>query len=95
MLYEGKELENWEYCINGTAVTKPYYYNWKNGVIINHNGNKVRVTSRLTDDDREWLTTNEATAAIKENRLYAVVSGMEVSSTSIRHPRLVRLRVDM
>lgn len=95
MLYEGKELENWEYCINGVAVTKPYYYNWKNGVIINHNGNKVRVTSGLTDDDREWLTTNEATAAIENGKLYAVVSGMEITPDSIRHPRLVRLRADM
>lgn len=94
-LYEGKELENWEFFIDGVAVTKPYYYEWKNGIIINHNGNKVRVTSGLTDDDREWLTSEEAEAAIKENRLYAVVSGMEISSTSIRHPRLIRLRMDV
>lgn len=95
MLYEGKELENWEYFIEGIAVTKPFYYGWKNGVIINHNGNKVRVTSGLTDDDREWLTTNEATAAIENGKLYAVVSGMEITPDSIRHPRLVRLRADM
>lgn len=94
-LYEGKELDSWEYFVDGVAVTKPYYYEWKNGIIINHNGNKVRVTSGLTDDDRQWLASNEAEAAIDNNKLYAVVSGMEITLDSIRHPRLIRLRTDM
>ena len=94
-LYEGKELETWEYFIDDIAVTKPYYYGWKNGVMIEHNGNKVRVTSGLTDDDREWLASDEAQKAIDNNKLYAVVSGMEITPDSIRHPRLIRLRTDM
>ena len=93
-LYEGKDEANWEFKINGIAVTKPYYYDWYNGVVVVHNGNYVKVTSGLTDDDREWLASEEATDAIDENRLYAVVSGMEISPTSIRHPRLIRLRTD-
>lgn len=94
-LYEGKDEENWEFKIDGVAVTKPYYYNWYNGVVVVHNGNYVKVTSGLTDDDREWLTTEEATDAIDQNKLYAVVSGMEITEDSIRHPRLIRLRVDV
>ena len=94
-LYEGKELDSWEYFINGVAVTKPYYYDWKNGVVIVHNGNYIRVTSGLTDEDREWLASDEAWEAIDNNKLYAVVSGMEITPDSIRHPRLIRLRTDM
>lgn len=94
-LYEGKDEANWEFKINGVAVTKPYYYNWYNGVVVVHNGNYVKVTSGLTDDDREWLASEEAWDAIDENRLYAVISGMEITEDSIRHPRLVRLRMDV
>lgn len=94
-LYEGKDEENWEFKIDGVAVTKPYYFDWYNGVVVVHNGNFVKVTSGLTDDDREWLSTEEATDAIDQNKLYAVVSGMEITPDSIRHPRLIRLRMDI
>ena len=77
-------------------VTKPYYYCWKNGVIVDNNGTAVRVTSGLTDEDREWLATAEAKIAIANKQLYAAVSAMEVTEDgSLRHPRLVRLRTDM
>ena len=77
-------------------VTKPYYYCWKNGVVVDNNGTMVRVTSGLTDEDREWLATAEAKIAIASKQLYAVVSAMEVTEDgSLRHPRLVRLRTDM
>lgn len=78
-------------------VTKPYWNNWKNGIIVNHNGTLVRVASGLTDADREWLATNDALIALKNGQLYAVVSAMEVDkeSGSLRHPRLIRLRTDI
>lgn len=80
-----------------TAVTKPYALGWKNGVIVDNNGTKVRVTSGLTDEDREWLATNEAQQLIKDGKLFAQVTAMEVvaDSGSLRHPRLVRLRTDI
>ena len=55
----------------------------------------VRVASGLTDEDRAWLATDEAAKAIAEGALVAVVSGMEVTEDSIRHPRLIRLRTDI
>lgn len=86
-----------EFGLKWEPVTKPYYYCWKNGIIVNHNGTLVRVTSGLTDDDREWLATAEGQIAILNKQLYAVVSAMEVDkeSGSLRHPRLIRLRTDM
>ena len=76
-------------------VTKPYYYGWKSGIVVDHNGNLVRVASGLTDEDRAWLTTNEAAQAITNKSLVAVISGMEITEDSIRHPRLIRLRTDI
>ena len=99
-LYGGTELESWGYWIVenevDVAVTKPYYFGWENGVVVNHEGTEVRVTSGLTDDDRAWLATEEAKTAIENGQLYAVVSAMEVDkvSGSLRHPRLIRLRTD-
>lgn len=76
-------------------VTKPYWNGWKNGVVVNHNGTLVRVTSGLTDDDREWLATDEAREALK-NGLIATVSAMSIDeeSGSLRHPRLIRIRTE-
>lgn len=93
--YEGQEADSWKYSIDGQLVTKPYYMGWKNGIVINHNGNLVNVTSGLTDDDRAWLATKDAEKLITENKLMAVISGMEITSDSIRHPRLIRLRSDL
>ena len=86
-----------EACLEWYPVTKPYWNNWKNGVIVDHDGTQVRVASGMTDADREWLTTIEAIEALKTGQLYAVVSAMEVDkeSGSLRHPRLIRLRTDM
>lgn len=77
-----------------TPVTKPYFMGWKSGIVVNHNGNLVRVASGLTDEDRSWLASDDAARAIAEGTLIAVVSGMEVTEDSIRHPRLIRLRTD-
>lgn len=76
-------------------ITKPYYNGWKNGVVVDNKGTKVRITSGLTDDDREWLASSEAASLIKQGQLVAVATCMEITEDgSLRHPRLVRLRTD-
>lgn len=85
----------WECNINGVPVTKRFYHGWKNGVVVNLNGTAVRVTSGTTDDDAEWLASDEAAALISEGKLVAVVQCMEITvDGSMRHPRLVRLRTE-
>lgn len=81
--------------IKWEPVTKPYWMGWMNGVIVDNKGTLVRVTSGLTDEDREWLSTEEAEEALK-NGLVATVSAMEVDkdSGSLRHPRLIRIRTE-
>ena len=77
-------------------VTKPCYYGWKNGIIVDNHGTLVRVTSGMTDEDKAWCATEEAYHAMKNGELYAVVTAMEETSDhSLRHPRLVRLRTDV
>ena len=95
--YEGTEIDNWKFWIDDKPVTKPYYYGWKNGVVVDHNGTLVRVTSGLTDDDRAWLAEDETKDLLLNGSIMAVVSAMEVDkeSGSLRHPRLVRLRIDI
>ena len=95
--YEGTEIDTWKFWKDGKPVTKPYYYGWANGVVVDNGKTWVRVTSGLTDDDRAWLATEEAETAIANRQLFAVVSAMEVDkeSGSLRHPRLIRLRTDM
>ena len=93
-IYEGKEIDNWKFWEDGKPVTKPYYYKWANGVEVLNKDTKIKVTSGLSDDDREWLVTEEAIKAIKNGELYAVVTGMEMlDSGSIRHPQLLNLRL--
>lgn len=75
-------------------VTKPYYYDWKNGVVINYKGNDVRVTSGMCDDDRQWLATPEAATMLENGELTAVVTCMEITEDSLRHPRLIRIRTE-
>lgn len=91
--YEGIEKSTWEYKIGNDLVTKPYYYGWKNGVVVDFEGVPVEVTSGLTDADREWLASVEAQEQIQKGELYAEVRAMEVNSQkSLRHPSLVQLR---
>lgn len=75
-------------------VTKPYYNNWKNGVIVDLNGNHVRVTSGLTDKDREFLATAQAAELLKNGKLIAIITGMEKTEKSIRHPVFIGLKQD-
>lgn len=107
--YEGTELDNWKFFAdeNGNPVnifqmklanglhpvTKPFYYGWKNGVIVDVEGRQVKVSSGLTDTDREFLASEEAQAQIKAGNLFAVITGMEMTEDSIRHPVLVNLRI--
>lgn len=102
-LYCGDYLENWAYWSNdmknadktqqNVAVTKPYFMGWKNGVAVDYNGVVVNVTSGLSDDDREWLSTEEAKNAIEKGQVIAEVKAMEENALkSLRHPILVKLR---
>lgn len=94
--YEGAFTDKWAYTIEDQLVTKPYFYGWKNGVVVDYNGVLVKVTSGLTDEDREWLASEEAQELIKNKLLYAEISAMmEDSRGSLRHPYLNRLRTDL
>lgn len=95
--YTGKELDKWEYFDkDGTPVTKYYFFGWKAGVIVDFKGVLVRASSGTTDDDAQWLSTDQAREAIKNHILYAKIEAMEIEpeSGSMRHPRLVELRMD-
>lgn len=82
------DIKSWE------PVTKPFWMGWKNGIVVDNNGTLVRITSGLTDEDREWLASDDAQEAL-ENGLVATVSAMEVTADgSLRHPRLIRIRTE-
>ena len=109
--YEGDCPETWPYSITEESlspdgriyiedhvlVTKPYFYGWMNGIIVElPDGTTCEVTSGLTDADREWLATQEAAEMIKNGELYAVIQAMQINTLGrLRHPALVRLRNDM
>ena len=78
-----------------TPVTKPYFYGWKNAIRCEYEGRTFDVASGLSDDDREWLASLEAAELIDRGLLYAVVSAMELTPDSVRHPYLIRLRADI
>ena len=85
--YQGTSLETWSYWLNDEAVTKPYYYGWKNGLVVNNGGVEIKVASGLSDKDREYFATEEFQKQMKEGRIWAHISGMEVTKdNSIRHP---------
>ena len=105
--YEGDCPETWGYWyqdmpyansqMGNFPVTKPYFYGWKNGITVQLlDGTTCDVASGLTDDDRAWLVTDEATKMIAAGELYAVVKAMSFNDKGrLRHPSLVRLRNDM
>lgn len=76
-------------------ISKFFYYEWKKGIIINYNGNNIRITSGITEADGEYLATEEAQQLIEDQDLYAVFTGMEITEDSVRHPRVIRLRDDV
>ena len=91
------EEGNTYYTSEKILLTKPYYYGWMNGVVVElPDGEVCEVTSGLTDADREWLATQEAAETIAQGDLYAVVQAMSFNTKGkLRHPALVRLRNDM
>lgn len=85
-----------EQKMSGYPVSKPYFLDWCMGVRFEYEGVTCDASSGLTDVDREWLGTQEATTAIKNGELYVVVRGMQIATNgAIRHPVIVRLRTDM
>lgn len=100
--YTGKEIDTWPYwkMIEGveTAVTKPYYYGWKNRIRVSAYDKEGQlkeigtISSGLTDELRE------AFAETPENFLGRVVEikAMSVDKTAltIRHGFFVRFRDD-
>lgn len=102
-LYMGECPESWEYKVYDIEhdaeilVTKPYYFGWKNGIIVElPDGTTTDVASGLTDDDRSWLATKEAQEMIHAGDLYAVIKAMSFNDKGrLRHGYLVRLRNDM
>jgi ATP-dependent DNA ligase len=84
---------HWTYLDrDGNLVTKAYAKGWKAGVTVNYEGRIVNITSGLTDEDAEYLSTPEAEETMKAGKLVAVFTGMSLTPDSIRHPRLIRLR---
>ena len=72
-------------------VTKPYYFGWKNGIIIEYEGRVVKVASGLDDATREYLATYEAHELLQKGKLEAIITGMELTDDSIRHPVFIKL----
>lgn len=105
--YTGKQLDKWQYFVDEndnkvkgeykhgyTPVTKGWFYGWKAAVICLYNGKEIRVSSGLSDDDREQLSTDYMKTHIKNKELYAEVSGMQSASQGrLRHPIINRLRL--
>ena len=102
--YEGEDASSWPYQYYDMkdadkskpnhAVTKPFFYGWKNGVLVDFNGVEVRVTSGLTDEDRSWLATDAAQAVIANGDLFAIVQAMDINSqASLRHPFIKGFRL--
>lgn len=96
VLFTRERLLRGELIPNGfRAVTKPYYFGRKSGVIVDYEGRIIRISSGITDDDGEFLAGNHAQQLIENGELYAVFTGMELTEDSVRHPSLIRLRDDI
>ena len=68
---------------------------WKNGVRVSHDGTVFsNVTSGLTDQDREWLASEEAKALIGSHQLYARIKAMqEGQNGALRHPVFLGFKI--
>lgn len=95
--YNGEDPDGWQYRdADDYPITKRAYYGWMAGVMVDYNGNNVKVTSGCTDEDGAWLASEEAIEMINRGELYAVVRAMQITKDgSLRHPVLVRLRDDV
>ena len=93
--YSGLAPEGWPYKDpDGTLVTKYWYNNWAGGITVDYKGKAVSISSGLSDEDRQWLVTDEAREMIKQGKLIAVIGAMEETKDSLRHPIVQRLRTD-
>ena len=96
--YTGKEIETWQYWIDGEAVTKGYYYGWKTAMRVgayDDNNNLVEigtVSSGLTDKDKELMATNPE---LYLNKVFNF-SCMEKDNKehTLRHPHIIGPRED-
>ena len=95
--YTGKELETWQYWIDGEPVTKHYYYGWKNAMRLGaYKDGKIievgRVASGLSDDIRADMAENP------EKYLNQVVQvscmSLNKKDKTIRHPVFETMRYD-
>lgn len=96
--YTGKEIETWQYYKDGVAVTKPYYYGWKNAMRLgayNQEGKLIevcRVASGFTDEMREDMAKNP------DNYLEHVVEiscmSLNKKDKTVRHPVFEKVRID-
>lgn len=102
--YDGDCPEAWKYWYHDMPnayqekpnypVTKPFFYGWKNGVVVNFNGVNVRVTSGLSDEGRQWLATKETQELIEKKELYVIIQAMDINSqNSLRHPYIKGFRL--
>jgi ATP-dependent DNA ligase len=92
-LYEGSD-PMWPYKDGDEKVTKGFYFGWPAGVTVEYEGRIINITSGLTEEEAEYLTTSEAQQLLEQGKLIAVFTGMSLTPDSIRHPRLIRLRDD-
>lgn len=98
-LYNGDCPETWPFTKtdeqgNTWLVTKPYYYGWKNGIVIDYKGIKTEITSGLTDEYREWLASEAVQQAIKDGKVYAIIAAMEILPSGVfRHAILKELKL--
>jgi ATP-dependent DNA ligase len=94
--YTGLDPDNWSYHdANGKPVTKYWANHWAGGITVDYKGKAVSISSGLSDEDREWLTSDEASILIKSGQVVAVISAMEETEDgSLRHPIVKRIRTD-
>lgn len=95
--YTGKELETWQYWIDGEPVTKHYYYGWKNAMRLGayENGKIVevgRVASGLSDAIRADMTRNPE--AYLNQVVQVSCMSLNKKDKTIRHPVFETMRYD-
>lgn len=95
--YTGKEIDTWQYWIEGEPVTKHYYYGWKNAMRLGaYKDGKIievgRVASGLSDDIRVDMADHP------EKYLNQVVQvscmSLNKKDKTIRHPVFETMRYD-
>ena len=97
-LYSGKEIENWDYWVGDTPVTKAYYNGWKAGIVVGaftEEGELIpigNISSGMTD----FLREDMAYSPQKYLSEVVEIQAMSVNNKdlTIRHGRLVQLRPD-